>query len=103
MRMNGPEQETDADHPDVWPELEAVMQEIETKLSAANMSGDPTAPWEGVEDQAVVTISGALLKTLCDVAAQAEGVMEWRSDDILLHSGMRAPVPLRFQASHATD
>jgi hypothetical protein len=101
--MNGPEQETDADHPNLWLELEAVMHEIETKLSAADTGGDPTAPWEGVEDQAVVTISGALLKTLCDVAAQADGVMEWGSDDILLHSGMRAPIPLRFHASYAAD
>jgi hypothetical protein len=59
----------------------------------------PTSPWEGIADEAVITISGALLKTLCDVAAQADGVMEWGTDGILLHSGMRSPVPLRFQAT----
>jgi hypothetical protein len=96
--MTGPEQETDADPQDLWPEFEAVVHEIETRLSSADVGGDPTAPWEGVADQAVITISGALLKTLCDVAAQAEGVMEWGPDAILVHSGMRAPVPLRFQA-----
>jgi hypothetical protein len=99
--MNGPEQETDADPQDLWPEFEAVMREIETRLSSADVGGDPTAPWEGIEDQAVVTMSGALLKVLCDIAAQAEGVMEWRPDSILLHSGMRVPVPLRFQALRA--
>jgi hypothetical protein len=96
--MTGPEQEMDADPQDLWPGLEAVMREIETRLSSADGGGDPTAPWEGIEEQAVVTISGALLKTLCDVAAQAEGVMEWRPEGILVHSGMRAPIPLRFQA-----
>jgi hypothetical protein len=95
--MAGPEQETDADPQDLWSEFETVMHEIETRLSSADVGGDPTAPWEGIEEQAVVTISGALLKTLCDVAAQAEGVMEWGSDGILLHSEMRAPVPLQFQ------
>jgi hypothetical protein len=99
--MNGPEHETDADSQDLWPEFEAVMREIETRLSSANVRGDPTAPWEEIEDQAEVTMSGALLKALCDIAAQAEGAMEWRSDSILLHSGMRAPVPLRFQAFRA--
>ena len=99
--MNSPEHETDADPPDLWPEFEAVMREIETRLSAPTVRGDPTAPWEGIEDQTQVTISGALLKTLCDVAAQAEGAMEWGTESILLHSGMRAPVPLRFQAFRA--
>jgi hypothetical protein len=99
--MTGPEHETDADPQDLWPEFEAVVREIETRLASADIGGDPTAPWEGVEDHAVVTMSGALLKTLCDVAAQADGVMEWETDGILLHSGMRAPLPLRFQASHA--
>jgi hypothetical protein len=96
--MGCPEQETDADDPDLWPEFEAVLDELESQLSSADIPpGDPTAPWEGIEDQAEIKISGALLKTLCDVAAQAEGVMEWETDGILLHSGMRAPVPLRFQ------
>jgi len=99
--MNGPEQETDADPPALWPELEAVMREIETRLSSADVGGDPTAPWEGIEDQAEVTMSGALLKALCDIAAQADGAMEWRPDSILVHSGMRAPVTLRFQAFRA--
>ena len=99
--MNGPEHETNADSPDLWPEFEAVMREIETRLSAPHVRGDPTAPWEGIEDQAVVTISGELLKALCDIAAQAEGAMEWGTDSILLHSGMRAPVALRFQAFRA--
>jgi hypothetical protein len=98
MSMGCPEQEMDADHPDLWPEFEAVLAEIETRLSSADIpTGDPTAPWEGIADQAAVTISGALLKTLCDVAAQSDGVMEWGTDGILLHSGMRAPVPLQFQ------
>ena len=99
--MTGPEHETDADPQDLWPAFEAVMREIETRLSSTDVGGDPTAPWEGIADQAVVTVSGALLKTLCDVAAQADGVMEWGPDGILVHSGMRAPVPLRFQACHA--
>jgi hypothetical protein len=99
--MNGPERETDADPQDLWPEFEAVIREIETRLSSANVRGDPTAPWEGIEDQTQVTISGALLKALCDIAAQAEGAMEWRPDSILVHSGMRAPVPLLFQAFRA--
>ena len=97
--MSGPEQQTDADPPDPWPEFEAVMRDIEARFSSADLGGDPTAPWEGIEDQAVVTISGALLKALCDIAAQADGAMEWGPESILLHSGMGAPVPLRFQAS----
>ena len=100
--MDCPEQETDADDPDLWPEFDAVLDEIESRLSSADIPrGDPTAPWEGIEDQAVVTMSGALLKALCDIAAQADGAMEWRPDSILLHSGMHAPVPLRFQAFRA--
>jgi hypothetical protein len=99
--MNGPAHATDADPQDLWPEFEAVIHEIETRLSSADAGGDPTAPWEGIEDQAVVTMSGALLKALCDIAAQADGAMEWKPDSILLHSGMHAPVPLRFQAFRA--
>jgi hypothetical protein len=99
--MSGPEQETDADPQDLWPEFEAVLRDLETRLSSADVGGDPTAPWEGMEDQAVVTVSGALLKALCDIAAQADGAMEWRPDSIVLHSGMRAPVPLQFQAFRA--
>jgi hypothetical protein len=99
--MNSPEQETDADPQDLWPEFEAVLRDLETRLSSADVGEDPTAPWEGMEDQAVVTMSGALLKALCDIAAQADGAMEWRPDSIVLHSGMRAPVPLRFQAFRA--
>jgi len=99
--MSGSEKQTDADHPDLWPEFEAVVRDIETQFSSADGSGDPTAPWEGIEDQAVVTMSGALLKALCDIAAQADGAMEWGPDSILLHSGMSAPIPLRFQACRA--
>jgi hypothetical protein len=88
----------DADPPGLWPEFEAVMHDLETRFPSDAVVGDPTAPWEGIEDQAVVTMSGALLKALCDIAAQADGAMEWRPDTILLHSGMSAPVPLRFQA-----
>jgi hypothetical protein len=96
--MSGPEKQTEADHPDLWPEFEAVVRDIEIRCSSADSGGDPTAPWEGLADQAVVTISGALLKALCDIAAQADGAMEWGPASIMLHSGMRAPVPLRFQA-----
>jgi hypothetical protein len=42
--MDCPEHETDADHPDLWPEFEAVMHEIDTKLSATNIGGDPYLP-----------------------------------------------------------
>jgi hypothetical protein len=99
--MSGPEKQPDADHPDLWPELKAVMRDLEPWFPAEAGVGDPTAPWEGIADQAVVTMSGALLKALCDIAAQADGAMEWRPDSILLHSGMSAPVPLRFQAGLA--
>ena len=99
--MSGPEKQTDADHPGLWPEFEAMVHEIEQSMSAEAIVGDPTAPWERTEDQAVVTISGALLKALCDIAARADGAMEWGPDSILLHSGMSAPIPLRFQACRA--
>ena len=77
-------------------ERQAVLHDLEDRMSSEAVVGDPTAPWEGIEDQAVVTMSGALLKALCEIAAQAAGAMEWESDSILLHSGMSAPVPLRF-------
>ena len=41
----------------------------------------------------MVTLSGALLKALCEIAAQAAGAMEWAPDGLLLHSGMSAPSP----------
>ncbi|HEY7490479.1 MAG TPA: hypothetical protein VIH59_05155 [Candidatus Tectomicrobia bacterium] len=99
--MSGPEKQTDADHPDLWLEFEAVVHDIETPFPSTDVRGDPTAPWEEIEDQAVITMSGALLKALCDIAAQADGAMEWGPDSILLHAGISAPVPLRFQACRA--
>ena len=57
---------------------------------------DPTEPWISIDADAVVTISGGLLQNLCDIAASAEGAMEWTADEIVIHSGLRAPVPLRF-------
>ena len=90
------DEKADAEHTDLWPECEAVLHDLEDRLSSEAVGGDPTAPWEGIDDQAVVTLSGALLKTLCEIAAQAAGAMEWEPDSILLHSGMSAPVPLRF-------
>jgi len=95
--MGWPEKPADAEHTETWPELEAVLGDIEESFSSDAIIGDPTAPWEGINDHAVVTISGAVLKALCDITAQAEGAMEWGADSILLHSGMSAPVPLRFQ------
>jgi hypothetical protein len=94
--MDGSDKQADAESPARWPEFEAVLQDLEDHLSAEAVGGDPTAPWEGIADQAVVTLSGALLKTLCDIAAQAAGAMEWEPEGILLHSGMSTPVPLRF-------
>ena len=94
--MDCSDNKADAEHTDLWPACEAVLHDIEDRLASEAVTGDPTAPWEGLEDQAVVTVSGALLKTLCDIAAQAAGAMEWAPDRILLHSGMSAPVPLRF-------
>jgi hypothetical protein len=57
---------------------------------------DPTEPWGSIDTDAVVKISGGLFQNLCAIAAAAEGAMEWRSDEIVVHSGMSAPVPLRF-------
>jgi hypothetical protein len=57
---------------------------------------DPTEPWGSIDTDAVVKISGGLFQNLCEIAAAAEGAMEWRSDEIVVHSGMGAPVPLRF-------
>ena len=94
--MDYSDKEADADHTELWPEFEAVLHDIEDRLSSEAVVGDPTAPWEGLDDQAVVTLSGALLKALCEIAAQAAGAMEWAPDSLLLHSGMSAPVPLRF-------
>jgi hypothetical protein len=93
--MDCSDKKADAEHTELWPELEAVLHDVEDRMSSEAV-GDPTAPWEGIDDQAVVTMSGALLKTLCEIAAQAAGAMEWEADSILLHSGMSAPVPLRF-------
>jgi hypothetical protein len=96
--MDCPEKPADSEHPDMWPEFEAVSREIEQSVSAEAVGGDPTAPWEGIADNAIVQMSGAVLKALCEITAQAEGAMEWGPDSILLHSGMNAPVPLRFHA-----
>jgi hypothetical protein len=95
--MDSSDKHAEAEHPDIWPELEAVLHDLEDRMSSEAVVGDPTAPWEGIADQAVVTMSGALLKALCEIAAQAAGAMEWAPDGMLLHSGMSAPVPLRFQ------
>ena len=95
--MDSSDKPADAEHPELWPAFEAVLRDLEDRLASEAVGGDPTAPWEGIADQAVVTLSGALLKALCDIAAQAAGAMEWDADRILLHSGMSAPVPLRFQ------
>jgi hypothetical protein len=98
--MDSPHNQADVDNTDLWPELEAVLRDLEDRVASEDveeMVGDPTAPWEGIADQAVVTVSGAVLKALCDIAAQAAGAMEWEADRILIHSGMSAPVPLRFQ------
>ena len=95
--MDCSDKEADAEHTELWPEFEAVLHDLEDRIiSSETVVGDPTAPWEGIDDQAVVTLSGALLKALCEIAAQAAGAMEWEPDSILLHSGMSAPVPLRF-------
>ena len=95
--MDCSDKEADAEHTALWPEFEAVLHDLEDRIiSSETVGGDPTAPWEGLDDQAVVTLSGALLKTLCEIAAQAAGAMEWAPDSLLLHSGMSAPVPLRF-------
>jgi hypothetical protein len=59
-------------------------------------TADPTEPWISIDADAVVKITGALLQNLCDIAASAEGAMEWKADEIVIHSGLRAPVPLRF-------
>jgi hypothetical protein len=94
--MDCSDKNADAEHTELWPEFEAVLHDLEDPMSSEAVVGDPTAPWEGIDDQAVITMSGALLKALCEIAAQAAGAMEWESDSILLHSGMSAPVPLRF-------
>ena len=94
--MDCSDKEANADHTELWPEVEAMLHDLEDRLSSEAVVGDPTAPWEGMDDQAVVTLSGALLKALCEIAAQAAGAMEWAPDSLLLHSGMSAPVPLRF-------
>jgi len=57
---------------------------------------DPTEPWVSVATDAVVKISGGLFQSLCEIAAAAEGAMEWKADEIVVHSGRSAPVPLRF-------
>jgi hypothetical protein len=57
---------------------------------------DPTEPWVRIDPDAVVKISGGLFQHLCEIAATAEGAMEWTADEIVIHSGLRAPVPLRF-------
>jgi hypothetical protein len=94
--MGCSDNQADAEHAEMWPELEAVLRDIEDSGAADAIVGDPTAPWEGIDDQAVVTISGAVLKALCEITAQADGAMEWGQDRIILHSGLSAPVPLRF-------
>jgi hypothetical protein len=62
---------------------------------------DPTEPWVSIDTDAVVKISGGLFQNLCAIAAAAEGAMEWKSDEIVVHSGMSAPVPLRFYVEKA--
>jgi hypothetical protein len=94
--MSCPDTPVDAESPGMWPAFDAVLSEIENRLSSEAVVGDPTAPWEGIADNATVQMSGAVLKALCEITATAEGAMEWRPDSILLHSGVRAPVPLRF-------
>jgi hypothetical protein len=96
--MGDLDKQADSEHTDIWPEFEAVLSEIEQSLSSEAVVGDPTAPWEGIADHAVVQMSGAVLKALCEITAQAEGAMEWGPESIMLHSGMSAPVPLRFHA-----
>jgi hypothetical protein len=96
--MGDPEKPANADYTNMGPEFEAVLREIEQSWSAEAVVGDPTAPWEGIADSAVVTISGAVLKALCEITAQAEGAMEWGPESLMLHSGISAPVPLRFHA-----
>ena len=59
-------------------------------------TADPTEPWGSIDTDAVVKISGGLFQHLCDIAASAEGAMEWTADEIVIHSGLHAPVPLRF-------
>ena len=59
-------------------------------------TADPTEPWVSVDTDAVVKISGGLFQNLCEIAAAAEGAMEWKSDEIVVHSGRSAPIPLRF-------
>ena len=95
--MGSSDNQADAEHAEMWAELEAMLRDIEDSVAAEASVGDPTAPWEGIDDQAVVTMSGAVLKALCEITAQADGAMEWDHDRILLHSGINAPVPLRFQ------
>jgi hypothetical protein len=94
--MDSPDRQVNADNTEIWPELEAVLRDIEQCFTSEAAGGDPTAPWEEIDDKAVVTMSGALFKALCEITAKAEGAMEWGSDSIILHSGMSAPVPLRF-------
>ena len=62
---------------------------------------DPTEPWVSIDTDAVVKISGGLFQNLCAIAAAAEGAMEWKADEIVVHSGMSAPVPLRFYVEKA--
>jgi hypothetical protein len=57
---------------------------------------DPMEPWGSIAPDAVVKISGGLFQHLCAIAAAAEGAMEWQADEIVVHSGRSAPVPLRF-------
>jgi hypothetical protein len=96
--MDSPEKPADSGHSKRWPEFEAVLHEIEQSLAPDAVVGDPTAPWEGIADNAIVQMSGAVFKALCEITAQAEGAMEWGPDSIMLHSGMCAAVPLRFRA-----
>jgi len=94
--MDCSDHQTEAERAEMWPELATVLRDLEDSSAADAIVGDPTAPWEGIDDQAVVTMSGAVLKALCEITAQADGAMEWGQDRMLLHSGMSAPVPLRF-------
>jgi hypothetical protein len=62
---------------------------------------DPTEPWVSIDTDAVVKISGGLFQNLCEIAATAAGAMEWKADEIVIHSGMRAPSRCVFMSKKA--
>ena len=69
---------------------------LEVFADDENRTEDPMEPWVSIDTGVVVKISGGLFQNLCEIAAAAEGAMEWKSDEIVIHSGRSAPVPLRF-------